>query len=116
MRQLDHRVKALNVRLLVDRASDVSFPDQPQRFKYEQGKFREDERYLVELVETIQGLDEDQFPLTADESRCTFCVYRSLCNRGIQAGSLDEYEIGDEATDDGLEITLDFEQIGEIEF
>jgi CRISPR/Cas system-associated exonuclease Cas4 (RecB family) len=94
----------------------AGYPDQPQRFIYDQVKFDEDERYLIELVESIQGLDDEQFPLTADESRCAFCVYRSLCNRGIKAGSLDEFENADETPDDGLEILLDFEQIGEIEF
>jgi hypothetical protein len=29
---------------------------------------------------------------------------------------LDEFDMGEEASDDGLEIRLDFEQIGEIEF
>lgn len=94
----------------------AGFPDQPQRFGYDQAKFREDERYIADLVETIHGLDDDQFPLTNDERHCKYCVYRSLCNRGIKAGLLDDYELGDEATDGGLEISLDFEQIGEIEF
>jgi hypothetical protein len=92
------------------------FPDQSQRFPYDLSKFREDERYLTDLVETIQDLDEDQFPLTDDERRCAYCVYRSLCNRGVKAGSLEGFEMDDEISSDALEVTLDFEQISEIEF
>jgi hypothetical protein len=94
----------------------TGFPDQPQRFTYDLAKFRKDEQYLTDLVETIRDLDQDQFSLTGDERRCAYCVYRSLCDRGVSAGSLGEFEVDDEASDDGLEISVDFEQIGEIEF
>jgi hypothetical protein len=53
------------------------------------------------------------FPLTEDRQKCAFCPYRSYCDRGVQAGDLDqaEAESGAEASFD-----LNFEQVGEIEF
>ncbi len=36
------------------------------------------------------------FPLTEDEKKCTYCPYRSYCNRGGKAGRLDESEAGEE--------------------
>jgi hypothetical protein len=45
------------------------------------------------------------FPQTGDEQVCRFCTYRSLCSRGILAGSLEEYEqAGAEA---GLDLDFD---------
>ena len=48
-----------------------------------------------------------EFSLTADEKRCAYCTYRSLCNRGVSAGSLSD--LWDES-DDEVGLSLDFEQ------
>jgi hypothetical protein len=67
------------------------------------------------LVNEIENLDEGDFYLTPDESRCKYCTYRSLCDRGIGAGSLDQDDLYQES--DGVdEFELDFDQIAEIEF
>jgi hypothetical protein len=52
--------------------------------------------------------------LTPDEGHCRFCVYRSLCERGTAAGSLDDVDYRDFETE--IEVDLDFEQIAEIEY
>jgi hypothetical protein len=96
-------------------------PTQPMRFEYSQAQYQADETYLVGLVESIQGLEGQAFYLTADERRCRFCVYRSLCNRGVEAGEgLSELEgWEDEDLQEAADLaaaTFDFEQIGEIEF
>jgi hypothetical protein len=44
---------------------------------------------------------------------CSYCTYRSYCDRGIQAGNLDAIEAEMEA--ESL-FDVNFEQIGEIEF
>ena len=90
-------------------------PTQPERFTYSEEDFQNDGEYLLGLVESIQGLEANQFPLTSDERRCAFCVYRSLCDRGIKAGGMEAYE---EDLDEGeaFDIDLDFGQIAEIEF
>ena len=90
-------------------------PDQPVRFDYNQADYQKDAEYLQALVDTIQRSGEDQFPLTDDERHCAYCVYRSLCDRGVRAGGIDAFE---EALDEGedFDFELDFEQIAEIEF
>jgi hypothetical protein len=52
--------------------------------------------------------------MTEQVELCRFCVYRSLCNRGVQAGALSENE--QEAEGESLGFDFDFEQIAEIEF
>jgi hypothetical protein len=100
-------------------------PDRPERFTYSATKHDEDQAYLTGLVEEIarragslasaQGPESDPFPLTAQEQRCAFCIYRSLCERGERAGSIDETGENTDLEKD-QEISLDFEQIAEIEF
>jgi hypothetical protein len=92
-----------------------NFPTAPMKFPYNQGQFEADEQYLTGLIEEIKGHVESEAPKTENEKRCPFCVYRSLCNRGVKAGSLDELE--DEIDiQDGFDFELNFEQIAEIEF
>ena len=43
--------------------------------------------------------------------------FRSLCNRGVEAGPLNEIDLeGEPDTDLGFDLDLDFEQVAEIEF
>jgi CRISPR/Cas system-associated exonuclease Cas4 (RecB family) len=92
-----------------------NFPADPERFAYDAARYRAEEVYLSSLIEEIQGLGDGDFPLTAQERRCRYCLYRSLCQRGIRAGALDEAEEESEVRDD-FDISLDFEQIAEIEY
>jgi CRISPR/Cas system-associated exonuclease Cas4 (RecB family) len=90
-------------------------PDDPVLFGYDATQYEADEAYLTSLVEEIAGLGEEDLPLTTQERRCKFCPYRSLCRRGVEAGTLDEVE--DEAdAGDAFDVVLDFEQIAEIEY
>lgn len=93
----------------------ADFPSQPERFAYSDEQFQADDDYITGLVETIQRLGEDQFPLTSDERRCVFCVYRSLCDRGVKAGGMEIFS-EDLDAEEVFDIALDFEQIAEIEF
>jgi hypothetical protein len=90
-------------------------PGQPVRFPYSPEQFQADEDYLCGLIAEIERLSEDEFTLTDQVERCRFCVYRSLCDRGVSAGLLTETS---EETEAALEESLDFdfEQIGEIGF
>jgi len=92
----------------------TDFPDQPARFPYSKKQFDEDEAYLSSLVAEINSLGEEDATLTEDERRCRFCVYRSLCNRGVEAGPLNE--IDDISEVEGFELELDFDDIAEIEY
>ena len=89
-------------------------PQEPQHFPYSLQQYQSDRDYLSGLVYEIGNLDEGDFFLTPDESRCKYCTYRSLCDRGIGAGSLDEeFDLAD--PEEG-EFTLDFEHIAEVEY
>jgi CRISPR/Cas system-associated exonuclease Cas4 (RecB family) len=90
-------------------------PDQLERFAYDDNSYREDGRLLSNLISTIAQKTEPVFPLTPDIKRCLYCTYRSLCNRGVTAGDLQHLE-GEPEVDLDEEITIDFDQIGEIEF
>ena len=89
-----------------------SFPDAPEIFLYNSAEYKKDKEYLISLIEEINSKEE--FRLTEEVKHCMYCSYRSLCERGIKAGSIDE--IDDETEIKETEINLDFDQIGEIEF
>ncbi len=91
------------------------FPLETIRFPYSASQYAEDEAYLQQMVEMIAALGTAPAPLTADERRCRYCVYRSLCGRGVEAGPLAEAESADEHAE-GFDLDLDFEQIAEVEF
>jgi CRISPR/Cas system-associated exonuclease Cas4 (RecB family) len=90
-------------------------PEQPERFSYNYSSYQEDARYLVNLITNINDKSEPIFPLTLDVKRCLFCTYRSLCNRGSKPGDLQHLEnwLEPESPD---EVSIDFDQISEIEF
>ncbi|MBK8026459.1 MAG: hypothetical protein IPK19_34995 [Chloroflexi bacterium] len=55
------------------------------------------------------------FPLTPDVRHCRFCVYRSFCERGTQAG--DALALVNGADEEDLPTpSLDLEQVAEIAF
>ena len=84
------------------------------RFPYDAAQYAADKTYLLGLVEEINARPD--FPLTTDERRCRYCVYRSLNNRGTEAGSISEWDENDELQLDIDDFSLDIEQIAEIEF
>ena len=94
------------------------FAEQPKEahiFTYSAEQFQADHDYLLGLVEEIETLSEANFHLTADESKCKYCTYRSLCDRGISAGRIDPGEIIDDSAG-SEDFELDFDQVAEIEF
>jgi hypothetical protein len=84
------------------------------RFPYDAAQFAADHAYLTQLVDEINSRAD--FPLTTDERRCRYCVYRSLNNRGTEAGSLSEWDENNELPLNLDDLTLDIDQIAEIEF
>jgi hypothetical protein len=87
------------------------FPSNPARFKYDALQFKRDWSAIEKVVNEISSTSE--FPMTDDEGTCRFCVYRSYCDRGDQAGSLVEKEPESESDNT---FDVNFDQIGEIEF
>jgi CRISPR/Cas system-associated exonuclease Cas4 (RecB family) len=88
-----------------------NFSDEPARFPYAEAQYKHDWDALVKLTEEIQSASS--YPKTDDRQKCSYCPYRSYCDRGIQAGDLETLEAELEA--ESL-FDVDFEQIGEIEF
>ncbi|MCP4589657.1 MAG: PD-(D/E)XK nuclease family protein, partial [bacterium] len=70
----------------------ADFPTNPERFTYDEAQFRKDEIDLTTRIGEIAGRDDAVWPLTPHERRCNYCPYRSLCQRGVRAGPLDEIE------------------------
>lgn len=101
----------------------AEFPAAPERFLYSAAQFAEDHAHLTALLAEITT--RQSFPLTDDTRTCRFCVYRSLCGRGVQPGTLQDWADGvaDGVADNGMNdeggigaFDLDFDQIAEVEF
>lgn len=90
-------------------------PSTPEIFRYNVAIHADNRAYLHELADEILNREEDVWPLTPDTNHCRFCVYRSLCDRGIQAGWLynEDADLLDVEPAD-LDFTLD--DIDEIAF
>ncbi len=88
-------------------------PHEPETIRYSSDQYAKDEGYLKSLVAEIDGLGSEAFTLTPRVERCRFCTYRSLCNRGVEAGDLRDL---DEEREPVLETDFDFDQIAEIAF
>lgn len=89
----------------------VAVGGERSEFSYSSSDMRADEAYLLDLLRGIEAAED--FPLTDVESRCRFCNFRSLCERG-EAGQLEQLDEFDEPEE--ADLALDFDQIAEIEF
>lgn len=87
------------------------FPNDPARFDYTADQFKRDWDALTKLADEITTASS--FPKTDEVSKCSYCPYRSYCNRGIRAGDALDAELETEAEE---LFDINFEQIGEIEF
>lgn len=84
-------------------------------FPYSETAYQKDQDFFTGLISEILTTEEDQFFRTDDTRHCRYCVYRSHCDRGIEAGDLsdfDDFGMDFDAPDQGLE----FDEIQEIEF
>jgi PD-(D/E)XK nuclease superfamily len=92
----------------------------PETLAYTAQRYQDDAHDLLALVSEIQSLAPQDFSMAPSEKPCAYCVYRSLCSRGVQAADMAEgAERGEEAGDDQPapeDLNFDLEQIGEIGF
>jgi len=92
----------------------ANFPQKIELIAYSRAQFDQDKIFMLGLIHQINNTPPGHFFMTQNEKICTYCVYRSLCNRGVGAGTWNEMqEIGDETSTD---VAINFEQIAEIEF
>lgn len=90
-----------------------AFPDQPETFQYSQLQYEKDGAFLAGLLASIESMDDSDFTKTDRLETCRLCVYRSLCDRGTTAG---EATSSPSELEEGQELIIDFDQIGEIAF
>lgn len=91
------------------------FPDEPELFKYNGKRLKQDEQFLSDLVERVQdAAQQGNFPLVDRQKPCETCVYRSLCDRGVEAGSLTD--LAEEADEEIDLVALEWDQIAEVQF
>ena len=81
-------------------------------FAYSAREMADDAARLQEMMREIRAASD--FPLTDDERHCRFCAFRVHCERD-GAGDMGEFDY-DEADEDGDDVKVDFEQIGEVAF
>ena len=88
-------------------------PNQPITLRYDPSQYANDHYFLVNLVEEIEqrAAGTGAWDQTPHERKCAYCVYRSLCNRGVRAGTGDP---GEEDFD--LAARINIEQIDAIEY
>jgi CRISPR/Cas system-associated exonuclease Cas4 (RecB family) len=89
----------------------TDFPAEPARLVYDKTQFKRDWDALTKLAGEISSTSD--YPLTADRQKCSYCPYRSLCDRGVRAGDRADAESEMEAEE---LFDVNFEQIGEIAF
>jgi hypothetical protein len=96
----------------------ADYPSESAHFGYNATQYKRDWDALTGLINEISN--HRHFPLSEDEKKCAYCSFRSYCNRGEKAGTLDEFADGrvtDPAQETELNDTeINFEQIAEIEF
>ena len=93
----------------------AAFPHQPERFVYSTSQFEKDRVFLRKVISEIHSLPEAEFQLTSELDRCQYCVYRSLCDRGIAAGPLGDIASESE-TEEDIGLNLDLDQVSELAF
>ena len=89
-------------------------PDKPEVINYTKDRYNEDRVFLSSLINEIKNTPDGRFLLTADERKCKFCEYRSLCERQVKADDWKEIDDSDLILQN--DTTLDIEQIGDIIF
>jgi CRISPR/Cas system-associated exonuclease Cas4 (RecB family) len=90
-------------------------PDQAERFEYSAQLRQRDEQFLSDLIEQVkQEVETERFPMVEDKKSCTYCVYRSFCDRGAKAGWV--AELVEEPQEILDVLALDWEQIAEIQY
>jgi hypothetical protein len=90
-------------------------PETPVSLPYDQSLFEADRIYITNLISEIFEKEEKDFMRTSDLDKCRYCVYRSHCDRGVEAGNLETFEDFEMEPED-FELDFDIETIEEIKF
>ena len=88
----------------------ADFPSEPAKFAYDVSRYELEWEGLSALIGEVSA--KQSFPLTEDEKKCGFCLYRSYCERGVIA--IDGEAESETSANTNWDVNL--EQIQEIEF
>jgi len=94
----------------------ANYPETPIKFNYNLSRAIADEEYLSNTIQMIEGIRNDEFFKTSDEHRCQFCLYRSLCDREINAGIITELANSLDGEEELNLFDLDFDDITEMRY
>jgi hypothetical protein len=89
-------------------------PAHPEIFDYDPVFHQQNREYFTSLISEVFARQEEVWPLTEDLAHCEYCVYRSLCNRGVKAGNLDAAPLS--AVEPDFDFTFELDDIDEISF
>jgi hypothetical protein len=99
-------------------------PSRPVTFRYDGAQHDANRARLHALLaQILSGRTEQDFPKVPDteltrQRQCAYCVYRSRCNRGVNAGDIDDVNDVEELFVVDLESALEFtlDDIDELAF
>jgi hypothetical protein len=91
----------------------AEYPDQPEVLPYDARRHAEDQRFFAALIAEIEQRAQSagEWDKTPNERSCAYCTYRSLCNRGVVAGTL-----GSDDEEFEAEISIDLAELEEIAY
>jgi len=92
----------------------AAFPGESELIPYSAAQHDRDRSDLYDLIDEVAKAPPESFILTPDERQCRFCVYRSYCERGTNAGT--SLETDEEALSDYDPDSFDFNQAAEVAF
>jgi hypothetical protein len=93
----------------------ANHPQEPAVLRYSDHQYQQDEAFLDNLITEIVELEGEAYTRTEINQRCIYCSYRSLCDRGRDAGLITDFE-GEIELNEDITIDWDEDQVGETEF
>jgi hypothetical protein len=90
-------------------------PENPREIGYRQQQYIADTNFLCDMVHEVRSIQDEIFPLTEDARKCRFCLYRSLCDRGVGPAKLNNIEADFENLADWVD-SGNLDQTPEMEF
>jgi RecB family exonuclease len=89
-------------------------PSHPEAMPYSPAQYRADEDFLSRLTEEILARRDEDFELTPEVRNCSYCPYRTYCERSFVAVEDSDSEESAERLE--LSLPQEWEQIGEVEY
>lgn len=90
-------------------------PQTPINLPYNQSMHENDRDYFSNLILEIIDKENEDYQRTSDLKKCRYCVYRSHCDRGIEAGDFESFEDFEMEPED-FKLDFDFDTLEEIKF